>query len=85
MDSTVELERIRRASAAARQRIRRLESLLDEQLRILYLDPAFAGSQKKPGGHRITWVEIRVFAFAFSLASLAAFLAGFWIARSHYY
>lgn len=87
METDSELERIRQFTTAARQRIRRLDVLLDEQVRILELDPALNSATYSGGryrGHSITKVEIRVFAFAFSMAALGAFLTGFWLARFHH-
>jgi hypothetical protein len=83
MDLEAELERIRQYSAVARHRIRRLDVMLEEQARILNLDPALNAAvfEKRPGGHLITLVEIRVFAVGFVLASLAAFLSGYWTAH----
>lgn len=83
MNSEAELERIRQFTAAARQRIRRLGVLLDEQVRILELDPALRGPAaiRRGTGHLITGIEVRVFAVAFFLASVGAFLAGFWSSR----
>lgn len=85
MDSSAELERIRQFTTAAKQRIRRLDVLLDEQVRILDLDPALNGRRlgQQSRGHLITQMELRVFKVAVALASLGAFLAGFWTARLH--
>ena len=83
MDREAELERILKFTAAARQRIRRLDVLLDEQVRILTLDPALnqrSGSRRLKR-HRFTMLEIRAFAITCLVASLGAFLAGFWSAR----
>ena len=81
MDSEAELERIRQFSTSARQRLRRLDVLLDEQMRILDLDPALNSRDHGPKGRSISRMELRFFAGAFGLAALGAFLAGFWIAR----
>ena len=83
MDREAELERIRLFTTAARQRIRRLDVLLDEQVRILDLDPSLNPhpERRRTKRHVISLVELRVFAIAFALAALAAFLAGFWMAR----
>ena len=83
MDSEAELERIRQFRTAARQRLRRLDVMLDEQMRILDLDPALNGHGHGPKGRTVSQVELRFFAVAFGLAALGAFLAGFWIARLH--
>ena len=85
MDSSAELERIRQFTTAAKQRIRRLDVLLDEQVRILDLDPALKSRRlcQRSKGYSITLIEIRVFGLAVALASLGAFLAGFWTARLH--
>ena len=85
MDSLAELERIRLFTKSSRQRIRRLDVLLDEQVRILKSDPAFKGRRlgKQSQGHRFTKVELRAFTIAFALAALGAFLSGFWTARLH--
>lgn len=82
MEQEAELERIRLFTAAARQRIRRLDILLDEQVRILDLDPSLAShSRASQPGQLITRIELQVFAATFAAAALAAFLAGYWIAR----
>ena len=84
MEREAELERIRQYTVAARQRARRLDVMLEEQVRILNLDPSLNSGlllQKRGGGHLITLVEIRVFAAGFLLASLSAFLAGYWTAH----
>ena len=85
MDSSAELERIRQFTTAAKQRIRRLDVLLDEQVRMLDLDPALKsrGLGERSKQHLITAIELRVFGLAVALASLGAFLAGFWTARLH--
>ena len=86
MDQDAELERIRLYTAAARQRIRRLDILLDEQVRILDLDPTLNGNSRSKShrrGHLITRAELQVFAVTFAVAALGAFLAGFWSARLH--
>ena len=82
MDHEAELERIRLFTTAARQRIRRLDVLLDEQVRILELDPSLNlhAERRRAKRHLITLVELRVFAIAFAFAALGAFVAGFWIA-----
>jgi hypothetical protein len=83
MDSEAEVERIRLFTAAARQRIRRLDVLLDEQVRILALDPSLSGKTfyRRNKGHLITRLDLQVFAALFLLASLGSFLAGFWTAH----
>ena len=85
MDNEAELERIRQFRATARQRIRRLDVLLDEQARILDLDPDLKAMAhgKQTKGHLITEVEIRLFAITLAIGALSAFLAGFWTARFH--
>jgi len=85
MEREAELERIRQYTVAARQRARRLDVMLEEQVRILNLDPSLNGGllRRKRGGHLITLVEIRVFTAGFLLASLSAFLAGYWTAHVH--
>ena len=82
MDREAELQRILKFTAAARQRIRRLDVLLDEQVRILALDPALSvrAAPRSAKGHRFTMFEVRMFAMSCLLASLAAFLAGYWSA-----
>lgn len=88
MDEEAELERIRLYMAAARHRTRRLDVLLDEQERILKMDPSLnlGGDWRRDWQrqrHAIGRIEMRVFAATFGLAALAAFLAGFWTARLH--
>lgn len=85
MDKDAELERIRQFTAAARQRIRRLDGLLDEQVRILELDPSLNGTafRKRSRGHLVTMTELRIFALTVTLAAIGAFIAGFWSSRIH--
>ena len=78
MDRDAELERIRLYAAATRQRIHRLDVLLDDQARILNLDPLL---NTKDGQHSFTLFDIQVYSVTFLLASTGAFLAGFWTAR----
>ncbi len=83
MEREAELERIRQYSAAARHRVRRLDIMLEEQARILNLDPSLNANifRKHPPGHLIKLSEIRVFGAVFLFASLGAFLAGYWTAH----
>jgi hypothetical protein len=85
MDRQSELERIRQYTGTARLRIRRLDSLLDEQIRILDLDPSLNGrsNRRRSTSHPVTLTEMRMFFATFLLAALGAFLAGFWTARFH--
>jgi hypothetical protein len=77
MDRNAELERIRLYAAATRQRIHRLDVLLDDQARILNLDPLL----KTDGKQSFTLFDIQVYSVTFLLASTGGFLAGFWTAR----
>ena len=77
MDRDAELERIRLYATATRQRIHRLDVLLDDQARILDLDPLLKNDAK----HSFTLFDIQVYSVTFLLASTGAFLAGFWTAR----
>ena len=85
MESEAELERIRQFTTAARHRLRRLDVLLDEQMRVLELDPLInlRGSRRRSRVHPITRLELRVFTIALGLAAMGAFVAGFWTARFH--
>ena len=83
METGAELERIRQCATSARQRLRRLDVLLDDQMRVLDLDPLLKrrASRGKPAIHAITKTELRLFTIALGVAALGAFLAGFWTAR----
>ena len=80
MDSEAELERIHQFATSTRQRLRRLDVLLDEQMRVLELDPLLNG-RGRPSVHAVTKTELRLFTIALGVAALGAFLAGFWTAR----
>jgi hypothetical protein len=79
LDREAELERIRLYTLSAQQRIRRLDVLLDEQIRILKLDPALRAAAFRRRGHarKFNMLEIRVFVAAFTIAALTAFYGGF--------
>jgi hypothetical protein len=83
LDRNAELERIRLYTLSARQRVRRLGVLLDEQIRILQLDPALhsAAFRRRGGAYSVGIWGIRVFFAAFLVASLAAFYGGFVMAQ----
>ena len=83
MNREAELERIRLFSIAARQRIHRLDVLLDEQVRVLDPDQPLNGEmfRKWTKGRLITRIELQVFSVVFLVASASAFLTGFWVAR----
>ena len=84
LDKTSELERIRLYTLSARQRIRRLDVLLDEQIQVLRLDPALRSSNflKRAGtAYRFGRIEVKVFLAAFTVAALTSFYAGYWISH----
>ena len=83
LDRNAELERIRLYTLSARQRIRRLDVLLDEQVRILKLDPALqsAAFRRDEGAFSMGVWGVSVFFAAFVIASITAFYGGFVLAH----
>lgn len=92
MDHEAEMERIRLYSNAARQRIKRLDVLLEEQSRLLSLDESWSGltlvqrpaavpEVPPPDGHVVTLAEVRFFLACITIGAFAAFVGGFWLGR----